>query len=181
MTDNNYKYYFADAPSPLHVARDAYLAKRQSAVENARSFCNDVGATDVFHDTYSGHITGVAFTDEPGKDWRQVSSGSYMPKRNSSSGRVLAERVSALRIPQARDILPPELECSQINGRYMSRSWVGWVGERIFVTIPFGGEGDPFPTEIPDYLKECKRWELEKYRDEFEATKALSAATENSE
>ncbi len=121
----------------------------------------------------------IAFTFAAKPDearWKYVSrdekgNSSYLPKRNTKEGRELHKRMAAIRVPGTDFILAGTgLEIMRFHERYMLRTSVGWIGDRIFVTIPCAGQGDDFPT-IPDYLTPCKRWEMEKYEDEYRASK----------
>ena len=162
--DEQRRYFYTDGPSPLHDARESFFVKRREQAEKIEELQKEVGAKAAFHS--HGRVVGFDFNKPPGKDWKSCGfSKGYMPKRNTATGKELYRRIQSLAYADILSVLPDKLRIMQLNGRYMSQTSIGWYGERIFVTIPSGGSGDKFP-RIPDYLTECKRWEMEKYADE---------------
>lgn len=173
MTEEERRYFYTDGPSPLHEARDRVVLHRKAAAERADELRLEVGAANAVG---RGGVEGFVFDRTPDpKHWRLLQLKApdgkkvWAPKRNTKAGKQLSDRMRTCGFSSPNDILHKTgLDIMRVTARYMLRSSAGWYGDRIFVSIPNDGSGDDFP-EIPPYLTECKRWEMEKFIDEYEA------------
>lgn len=171
MGNVTYRYYFADRPSPLHEALDQVRKERDECMKQARPLMESVGACNM---TARGSLfEGFTFAAAPPADkWipaGQDSAGHivYRPRRNTKAGRDLAAAVKALRLPEyKRALKDTKLEQMVCVGGYVYFSTIGFRDERIFVGIPESDEeGADAPPPIPEYLVECKKWEMERFFD----------------
>lgn len=168
------RYFWCDAPSPLHGVLEAELARHASFHEEAMGLVADTGASGYAKNYFS--VTGLVFAkDGPPLDagihWKKighVSEGDayFMPKQNTKAGRALFGKIKNLRPVNVGDAISRAAGLYVMTwcGNYMYHTTAGNKDGRIFVSIPVGGDGDHFP-EIPAYLIECQKWELDRWFD----------------
>ncbi len=177
MADQDFNYYWCDAPSPLHELIEKFKADKAAAFEQARKLAKEVGATNAVG---RQRIEGFLFkkTPEVGSMWRVGGVGPdgrfYAPRKNIKAGRALAERMAAIRIPTAESLLrEAKLWHMTFKGRYMHHSTIGWKDDRVFVVLPKTESmcnGKEKAIKEPPYLTECKKWEMDRWMDEGRPT-----------
>lgn len=170
---NDRRYFWCDAPSPLHDVLADQNAKREEAFARLDALAKSVGAKCMA--AKGGIVYGFVFADTPKNGdvhWKcmgRTHDGDeyYLPKKNSKAGKELANVVAKERFPDPRDAIAHAsgLHIMQFSGRYMNSTTAGWRDDRIFVSVPCGGQGDKFPETIPAYLTECKEWEMKRWFD----------------
>lgn len=175
MSDQDYRYFWTDRPSPLHELLDAHLDALKEARRLASDLANEIGATNAVGRSC---IEGFIFDKKPDDSWTYAGSNNagekfYKPKRNSKAGRALSERMKAIKIPTSEQILrKADLYHMLFRGRYMCHSTIGWRDDRIYVVLPVADSmvgcdmDDAKPVVAPDYLTECKKWEMDRFFDE---------------
>lgn len=169
------RYFWCDAPSPLHEAKGQAFARAEAKRKVAASLAERVGA-ESFASNRDDLIRGFVFSsgsppEGGGIQWKKLGhtregEAYWMPKRNTKTGRQLFAEIAAFRgVNVADEILrASDLLIATFAEPYMYWSTAGWRDGRIFVSIPQGGSGDPFPA-IPDYLTECEKWEVDRWFD----------------
>lgn len=167
------RYFWCDAPSPLHDVLASANAEREKAFADLDALAKSVGAKCMA--AKGGTVYGFVFASTPKNGdvhWKFMGRTNdddeyYMPKKNSKAGKELAARVAKARFPDPRDsiVAASGMNIMQFSGRYMNLTTAGWKDERIFLSVPFGGQGDKFPETIPAYLTECKEWEMKRWFD----------------
>lgn len=166
------RYFWCDAPSPLHEAKENADSRDAAASEKAMKLAVEVGA-ETYACSQRGFLgfifAGGSPSDDHAMSWKKkgyVSTGEayYMPQRNTKAGRLLFEKLGSIGLVSvANEVLrAADLLIMTFAEPYMHSSTAGWKDDRIFVSIPQGGCGDPFP-KIPDYLTECEKWEMERW------------------
>lgn len=163
------RYFFCDAPSPLHSAKSESVTKRNAALKEADELAKSVGAENVLV-RESGRISGFVFAAPPavGKPYHWRPAGKtdqgekyYVPSRRTKEGRQLAEKISKpwFRSDVGAVVHASGMHIMQLSKFHMLETTAGWRDDRIFISVPNTGDGDPFPL-VPDYLTECQEWEM---------------------
>jgi hypothetical protein len=179
MAINN-RYFWCDAPSPLHDLLAEHNAKSYAFFAELDVLAKSIGA-----ETFVGRsrVEGAVFKDAPDlKAWRLMGKTPdgqryYMPARNTKERKELARKLGGMVIPSHQSIVHKAgLHWMAIDGRYMQESGFGMRDGRIFIRIPFNGEveanGGKAGPEIPAYLTECKEWEYKRWFDEGRQSEA---------
>lgn len=165
--------YYADDPSPAHEALEKYHRELRLASLRAQALAEEVGAEKAIG---IGQVTGFFFPIgmKADEEWKLAGHKNdrpyYAPKSRNQKGRLILDRMKAIRVPTHRSLL---LELGLFwmafdpDAHAMTWSTIGWKNGRIFFRIPFGGEGnDGLECAIPDWLIPCRKWEMEKWYDE---------------
>lgn len=167
------RYFWVDAPSPLHEAFDAANEKAAADVATINAFATSIGATSFAG--ADGFVYGFIFATPPANCapyfWRlagKTGSGDkyYGPSQRTKEGKSLATRMSArwYAVVGHELVRASGMQRHVVSGRYMHQTTAGWKDGRIFVCVPGAGEGDAFPA-IPGYMTECKEWEKSRWFD----------------
>lgn len=175
------RYFWCDAPSPLHDSFNAINAKRQEVAKAANALAKSHGAKFAVG---RRQIEGFVFAKEPDQaKWKFEGKNPegeryYFPKKLSKDGKALAKALCALKIPSPQSILSEhKLEWMACSESYMHQSALGYRDGRIMVRIPFGGEGNSTPgPKIPAYLSEWKEWEYKRWMAEGRPVEAKESA-----
>lgn len=169
------RYFWCDAPSPLHEARERYLQERRAALERAEALAKSVGGVRaVFR---YPHMVGVAFMAAPNAaHWKKQGCLDgvhwYAPMRVTKEMRQVGAGMSRVGAPKIESVVEghglSRMRAGVEDGRcYMYRTSVAWKDDRIFVVVPTGGEdADESELEVPDFLTECRSWEMDRWFDE---------------
>lgn len=165
-----YRYFWCDAPSPLHDVMEPATKAAQDMHKRCMALVKRVGG-DGYAGT-AGDMGGVTFKGEPPATevhWKHVGRTKeghkyYWPKRNSKAGKALYAEMRAMKAPAVGDVVTKAsgLFIMRFSGRYMLKTVAGWKDGRIFIRVPDCGDGDKFP-KVPDYLNECASWEMDRW------------------
>jgi len=167
------RYFWCDAPSPLHEELDAAQKRHTVAVASIEEMARRLGA-EHFVSRGDGFVSGFVFKSQPKSGWKlagETKSGDvyYVPMRTSREGRELARRMSMRWYETIEQALVRASGMSRdvIQGRYFCHTGAGFKDGRIFISVPAGKAecgGDKFP-KIPKYMMECKEWEMQRWFD----------------
>lgn len=168
------RYFWCDAPSPLHVAFDAaeakYLALRAEVMELAKQ----IGAKDVASNSRIA-VAGFIFAGQPPEPAKWSKQGRtdegscyYLPKKNWKEGKELAAKIAAFKpvnVPAAI-VAAAGMSHSVWSGRHIGFTTAGLKDGRIYISLPVdvtrNADQNPAP-EIPAYLTECAEWEMKRW------------------
>lgn len=168
------RYFWCDAPSPLHVAFDAAEAKYLALRAELLALAEQIGATDVASNNRIA-VAGFIFDGDPPEPAKWTKQGRtdagssyYLPKKNWKGGKELAMKLAAFKPVDISEavVVASGLSYTVWSGRYMSYTVSGMKDDRIFISLPVdvtrNDDQNPAP-EIPAYLTECAEWEMKRW------------------
>jgi hypothetical protein len=173
--ENERRYFWCDPPSPLHSVLESAKEKRAAAIQSIRDLAKSLGGTGSFADNRDGFVLGFVFAEPPNPSaWKHAGTFDngakyYVPTKRSKEGRELAARMSRRWYSTISDELVSASGMNRdvIQGHYFCHSGAGYKDDRIYIAVPSGDAGvggDRFP-KIPNYMTECKEWEMQRWFD----------------
>jgi hypothetical protein len=169
------RYFWCDAPSPLHEEFKVAHAAQNEAVTRARELAKSFGA-EAPAINMGGFLRGFVFAEPPPEVgpyyWHRAGKTSdtggtyYVPRRRTKVGKQLDSSMLKRWFRPIGDCIVARagLYIMRYGDGSMNYTTAGWRDGRIFIQIPSGGSGDEFP-KIPAYLTECKQWEMDRWFD----------------
>ena len=171
------RYFWCDEPSPLHDALRSAEASRRKGIDAANEIARSVGAKSAVI-LVDGQVCGFEFEEPPACEppyfWRKGERGDlpnyYYAQKRTVAGRALRKKIDQRFFDRLEDAVlkaATGMWIMQLFSCYMVRSTCGWSDGRIFISVPNAANpcGDAFPETIPNYLTECREWEMQRWFD----------------
>lgn len=170
MSEEKRRYFWCDAPSPLHEVLQKAHADANESIAAIRSLARSFGAKAFAG--RDGFVSGFIFDGDPPSSvyqWKKAGACGdgnvyYIPQKRSREGKELSRRMSMRWYEPAREavVYASGMSVDVIVGRYFCRTSCGFKDDRIFLSVPVSDQEFP---DIPNYLIECKEWEMKRWFD----------------
>lgn len=166
-----YRFFYSDKPSPAWDIVDAANDECHRAKIELLACVNNMGASNFLASRET--VSGIIFEEKKPNPahWKVVRKhpkygNVYMPKRSTSLGRNLHDRIAKVRLPGQETILR-RLDAQQsavgdIAGQTMiAFSAIGYKADRLTLKVPVthNDRGEVIPFPVPAHFVEWQEWE----------------------